>query len=133
MKKSLVKVQVPVSSDYTDEHLKFIKQMGVDNCFVMFTDQDSNYDGVNKFLERCRKAGLTVNDAGNAHRRLPFLRRDGDDLRLLYLCDPGKPIGTTCRSFTRSFPYAVLSRFRNGAHNHKLRVPYIIGNSRPNQ
>ena len=62
MKKSLVKVQVPVSSDYTDEHLKFIKQMGVDNCFVMFTDQDSNYDGVNKFLERCRKAGLTVND-----------------------------------------------------------------------
>lgn len=82
MKKSLVKVQVPVSSDYTDEHLKFIKQMGVDNCFVMFTDQDSNYDGVNKFLERCRKAGLTVNDAGNAHiyknPSIPLGRPDKD-------------------------------------------------------
>ncbi len=82
MKKSLVKVQVPVSSDYTDEHLKFIKQMGVDNCFVMFTDQDSNYDGVNKFLERCRKAGLTVNDAGNAHiyknPSIPLGRPDRD-------------------------------------------------------
>lgn len=65
--KSLMKVQMPVTSDYTDDHLKFIKQMGVDNCFVMFRDEDSNYDGVNKFLDRCNKMGLTVNDAGNAN------------------------------------------------------------------
>lgn len=63
----MMKVQVPVNSSYSDERLHFIKQMGIDNCFVMFTDEDSNYDGVNKFLERCRKAGLTVNDAGNAN------------------------------------------------------------------
>lgn len=82
MKKSFMKVQVPVSSDYTDEHLGFIKQMGVDNCFVMFRDEDSDYDGVNRFLERCRSKGLTVNDAGNAnfykHPSIPLGRPDRD-------------------------------------------------------
>lgn len=82
LKKSLMKVQLPVSSDYTDEHLKFIKQMGVDNCFVMFKDEDSNYEGVNRFLDRCRKAGLTINDAGNAniykHPSIPLGLPDRD-------------------------------------------------------
>lgn len=77
-----MKVQVPVTSDYSDEHLAFIRQMGVEHCFVMFRDEDSNYDGVNRFLERCRLAGLTVDDAGNANiyknPSIPLGRPDRD-------------------------------------------------------
>ena len=46
-----IKVQSKVGSDYTDEQLLFIKQMGVDYVYVIFQDEDSNYDSVMKFTE----------------------------------------------------------------------------------
>ncbi len=63
--KSKIKVQIPIVSDYTDDQLLFAKQMGINNVFVMFKDEHSNYDSVMRFMERCAKFDLTVNDAGN--------------------------------------------------------------------
>ena len=60
-----IKVQSKVGSDYTDEQLLFIRQMGVDYVYIIFKDEDTDYDSVMKFTERVRKAGLTVTDAGN--------------------------------------------------------------------
>ena len=62
-----IKVQSKVVSDYTDEQLLFIKQMGIDYVYVIFKDEDSNYDGVMKLKERLDRFGLTVTDAGNVH------------------------------------------------------------------
>lgn len=60
-----IKVQSKVSSDYTDEQLLFIKQMGVKNVFVIFKDDAIDYDSVMRFTERLRRFDLTVTDAGN--------------------------------------------------------------------
>lgn len=67
MVKSKIKVQIPIVSDYTDEQLLFAKQMGIENVFVMFKDEHSNYESVMRFMERCAKYDLTVNDAGNVN------------------------------------------------------------------
>ena len=64
---SKIKVQSKVVSDYTDEQLLFIKQMGVKYVYVMFKDEHTDYDSVMKFLERLKKFDLTVTDAGNVH------------------------------------------------------------------
>ena len=64
---SKIKVQIPIASDYTDDQLLFAKQMGLNNVFVMFRDEHSNYDSVMRFMERCAKFDLTVNDAGNVN------------------------------------------------------------------
>lgn len=60
-----IKVQSKVSSDYTDEQLLFIQQMGIEHVFVIFKDNDTDYDSVMRFTERLRKFHLTVTDAGN--------------------------------------------------------------------
>lgn len=62
-----IRVQSKVVSDYTDEQLLFIKQMGIDYVYVLFKDEDSNYDSVMRLQERLRKFGLTITDAGNGH------------------------------------------------------------------
>ena len=62
-----IKVQCCVRSNSSDEYLKFLRQMNIENCYLMFDDEHSNYDDVNRTLDRVRKAGLTVNDAGNDH------------------------------------------------------------------
>ena len=62
-----IKVQSKVVSDYTDEQLLFIKQMGVKYVYVIFRDEHTDYDSVMKFMERLRKFDLTVTDAGNVH------------------------------------------------------------------
>jgi len=67
MLESKIKVQIPITSDYTDDQLLFAKQMGLKNVFVMFNDEDSNYDSVMRFFDRCAKYDLTVNDAGNVN------------------------------------------------------------------
>lgn len=60
-----IKVQSKVVSDYTDEQLLFIKQMGVKYVYVIFKDEHTDYDSVMRFTERLRKFDLTVTDAGN--------------------------------------------------------------------
>ncbi|MCL2060097.1 MAG: mannonate dehydratase [Oscillospiraceae bacterium] len=60
-----IKVQQGVSSNYTDDQLLFIKQMGVQYVFVMLKDEDSNYEGIMRFRERLDKFGLIPSDAGN--------------------------------------------------------------------
>lgn len=62
-----IKVQSKVVSDYTDEQLMFIKQMGVDYVYALFKDEHSNYDSVMRLLERLEKFGLTATDAGNVN------------------------------------------------------------------
>lgn len=62
-----IKVQSKVVSDYTDEQLLFIKQMGIHYVYVIFKDEHTDYDSVMKFLERLKKFDLTVTDAGNVN------------------------------------------------------------------
>ncbi|NNJ28376.1 mannonate dehydratase [Lacrimispora defluvii] len=62
-----IKVQSKVVSDYTDEQLLFIKQMGIKYVYVIFKDEHTDYDSVMRFLERLKKNDLTVTDAGNVH------------------------------------------------------------------
>ncbi len=62
-----IKVQSKVVSDYTDEQLLFIKQMGVKYVYVIFKDEHTDYDSVMKFKDRLDKFGLEVTDAGNVH------------------------------------------------------------------
>ena len=59
--------QLGVSSENaTPEYLQYLKQMNVTHCFVMFSNDHSDYEHVNRILERIRAAGLTVDDAGNS-------------------------------------------------------------------
>ena len=60
-----IKIQSRVNSDYTDEQLLLIKQMGIKYVYVIFSDEDSNYDSVMRFMNRLDKFGLTCTDAGN--------------------------------------------------------------------
>ena len=62
-----IKVQSKVVSDYTDEQLLFIKQMGIDYVYVIFRNEHSNYESVMRLMERLKKFGLTVTDAGNVN------------------------------------------------------------------
>ena len=62
-----IKVQSKVVSDYTDEQLLFIKQMGIKYVYVIFKDEHTDYDSVMRFLERLKKYDLKVTDAGNVH------------------------------------------------------------------
>lgn len=62
---TLMKPQLCVVSDATDDYLRYLTQMNISHCFVMFRNEHTNYDDVNRTLERVRKAGLTVDDAGN--------------------------------------------------------------------
>ena len=62
-----IKVQSKVVSDYTDEQLLFIKQMGVKYVYVIFKDEHTDYDSVMRTKERLDKFGLEITDAGNMH------------------------------------------------------------------
>ena len=62
-----IKIQSKVDSDYTDEQLLFVKQMGVKYVYVIFRDEHTDYDSVMRFMERLHKFDLTVTDAGNVH------------------------------------------------------------------
>ena len=60
-----LKIQSRVNSDYTDEQLLLIKEMGIKYVYVIFSDGDSNYESVMRFMDRLDKFGLTCTDAGN--------------------------------------------------------------------
>lgn len=60
-----LKIQSRVNSDYTDEQLLLIKEMGIKYVYVIFSDEDSNYESVMRFMDRLDKFGLTCTDAGN--------------------------------------------------------------------
>jgi len=60
-----IRIQQQVFSDYTDDQLLFLKQMGIENVYVMFRDQHTDYDSVMSFVDRLRKYGLTPTDGGN--------------------------------------------------------------------
>lgn len=60
-----IRVQSKVDSNYTDDQLLMIKQMGVDTVFVIFKDEDSNYTSVLNFKKRLENFGLEMTDAGN--------------------------------------------------------------------
>ncbi|MBT9780109.1 D-mannonate dehydratase [Clostridium sp. MCC353] len=60
-----IRVQHKVISDYTDEQLLFLTQMGVKYVYVMFKDEHTDYDSVMRFMERLDKFGLVATDAGN--------------------------------------------------------------------
>ena len=62
----LMKPQLCVHSNDSDDYLQYLRQMNITHCFVMFSNEHSNYEDVNRTLDRVRKAGLTVDDAGNA-------------------------------------------------------------------
>ena len=63
---TLMKPQLCVRSENaTDEYIQYLRQMGLSHCFVMFSNEHSNYEDVNRILDKVRKAGLTVDDAGN--------------------------------------------------------------------
>ena len=62
----LMKPQLCVHSDDPDEYLQYLRQMNITHCFVMFSNEHCNYEDVNRVLDKVRKAGLTVDDAGNA-------------------------------------------------------------------
>ena len=62
-----IKVQSKVVSDYTDEQLLFIKEMGVKYVYVIFKDHHTDYESVMRFKERLKKYDLTVTDAGNVN------------------------------------------------------------------
>jgi mannonate dehydratase len=65
MRKSLIQVQQGVASSVSDEKLLFIQQMGVKYIYVLFKNEDSNYDSVMRFKERAARFGLEITDAGN--------------------------------------------------------------------
>ena len=61
-----MKAQLCVQSkNATDDYLQYLRQMGLTHCFVMFANEHSNREDVNRILDRVRAAGLTVDDAGN--------------------------------------------------------------------
>ena len=62
-----IRVQSKVVSDYTDEQLLFIRQMGVKYVYVIFKDEHRDYDSVMRTRERLDKFGLEITDAGNVH------------------------------------------------------------------
>ena len=62
----MMKPQLGIRSHtLTDDYLQYMRQMNLSHCFVMFDNDHSNYEDVNRTLDRVRKAGLTVDDAGN--------------------------------------------------------------------
>ncbi|MBR1586333.1 MAG: mannonate dehydratase [Clostridia bacterium] len=62
----LMKPQLCVRSDNaTDDYIQYLRQMNLSHCFVMFSNEHSNYEDVNRILDKLRRAGLTVDDAGN--------------------------------------------------------------------
>lgn len=60
-----IHIQQQVFSDYTDDQLLFLKQMGIKYVYVMFRDNHTDYDSVMSFTERLRNHGLTPTDGGN--------------------------------------------------------------------
>ncbi len=58
--------QLGIRSDtLTPDYLQYLRQMNISHCFVLFSNEHSNYEDVNRTLDTVRKAGLTVDDAGN--------------------------------------------------------------------
>lgn len=62
-----IHVQHKVQSDYSDDQLLFLKQMGIDYVYAMFKDEHADYDHVMSFTEKLRKFGFTVTDGGNTN------------------------------------------------------------------
>lgn len=64
-KESRIRIQQKIVSDYTDEQLRFLTQMGIRYVYIMFRDEHTDYDSVMSFTERVRKMGLIPTDGGN--------------------------------------------------------------------
>jgi mannonate dehydratase len=59
-----MKVQIPVSSNITDEQLQFIRELGVNYVAVTFSYEDTNYDAVARLQERMAKYDIIITDGG---------------------------------------------------------------------
>jgi len=59
-----MKVQIPLSSNVTDEQLQFIRELGVSYAAVTFAYQHANYDSVARLQERMAKYDITITDGG---------------------------------------------------------------------
>lgn len=60
-----MKVQHHVTSGCSEEELLFLKQMGIQYVNVLFQDGQTDYDSVMTCVERIRKQGLIITDAGS--------------------------------------------------------------------
>lgn len=60
-----IRVQQLITSDYTDEQLLFLKQMGIDDVCILFKDNHTDYDSVMRFVERLNRFDLHPSDGGN--------------------------------------------------------------------
>lgn len=119
-----MKVQCCIQSDASDAYLRFLRQMNIDNCFVMFRNEDTNYEDVNKTIDRVRKAGFTINDAGNSkiykHPAIHLGFPDRDDWIDRYnalnrwLGNAGIPVGYMTWDTGR----VSTTRVAVGAHTH---------------
>lgn len=102
--KQRMKPQLCVPSDASDDYLRYLKQMNLSHCFVMFTKEDSfDESRVNQVLDRVRAVGLTIDDAGSnflyKHPSIPLGLPDRDEWIERYnnlnrwLGDAGVPVG----------------------------------------
>ncbi|MBQ8954017.1 MAG: mannonate dehydratase [Clostridia bacterium] len=63
--KARMKPQLSVAASATDDTLRYLRQMNVNHCFVMFQPEEcEREEQVLTVLDRVRKAGLTITDAG---------------------------------------------------------------------
>ena len=60
-----IRVQQKVVSDYTDDQLLFIKQMGVKYVYAILKDEHTDYDSIMRLQDRFDRFGLTITDACN--------------------------------------------------------------------
>lgn len=62
----MMKIEMPCSSQITDEQLEFIREMGVEYLAVGFTPEDANYENVVRLQERASKFDLAIANGGCA-------------------------------------------------------------------
>lgn len=59
-----MKVEIPCSSQITDEQMQFIREMGVEYLAVNFTTEDANYESVSRLQERAARFDLYIANGG---------------------------------------------------------------------
>ena len=62
---SRIKIQQGISSNDDDERLLFIKQQGIRYVYAIMSDEDANYDGIMRLIDRLNRYDLTLTDLSN--------------------------------------------------------------------
>ncbi|SDF77204.1 mannonate dehydratase [Sporomusa acidovorans] len=63
-KKAVPKIQASLSSSTTNDQLKMMLEMGITNCNLNVSDSELTYDVLARIVDRIRRAGFTILDAG---------------------------------------------------------------------